>query len=67
MKINFYPKSLKELWNWKKEVYKDIKNFSTSERINYFKKETKDTIKSLGLKTQKPKNIIKYNTSKKSA
>ena len=48
MKMTKYPKSLIEVWDWKKKVYEKTKNMPN--KIQYFEKDTKELIEKLGLK-----------------
>jgi len=48
MKKNNYPKSLVEVWEWKKKVNEKTKNIPN--KIQFFEKDTKEMIEKLGLK-----------------
>lgn len=58
MKTTKYPESLIQVWKWKENVYNDLKNLSSDEKSNYFKKNTDRIIEKLGLK-----KISKINLS----
>ena len=45
--LNVTPQSLLEVWNWKEEIYKDIKDKSLKEKKKYFKQGLKDAVKIL--------------------
>ena len=48
MKINKYPPSLIEVWEWKDKVYKKLSNIP--DKIKFIEKDTCLLIKKLGLK-----------------
>ncbi len=43
-------KALSEVWEWKDEVYKDIKNMSFEEKRKYYGKGLKEALKILNAK-----------------
>lgn len=43
-------KALSEVWEWKEEVYKDIKNMSFEEKREYYGKGLKEALKILNAK-----------------
>ena len=44
-KEEFVPKALREVWEWKDAVYKDIKNMSFEEKRVYFENGLKEAVK----------------------
>ena len=48
-----HDKSLREVWEWKDEVYKEIKNLDSKALINYFHQQTKDITKKYNLHLKK--------------
>ncbi|HWR58684.1 MAG TPA: hypothetical protein VN328_07340 [Thermodesulfovibrionales bacterium] len=43
-------KALTEVWEWKEEVYKDIKDMSFEEKQEYYSESLKDAVKILNRK-----------------
>jgi hypothetical protein len=45
-----YDKSLIEVWEWKEQVYQDVKNLSTEEYIEKIKNDTDKMLSEKGIK-----------------
>lgn len=48
-----HDKSLQDVWKWKDEVYKDIKNLHGEDLINYFRQPSKDFQKKYNLRLKR--------------
>ena len=46
-------KSLREVWGWKDEIYKEIKNLSGKELVNYFRQQSDAMQKKYNLRLRK--------------
>ncbi|MDD2714722.1 MAG: hypothetical protein PHW04_02385 [Candidatus Wallbacteria bacterium] len=52
-KSNVIPKSMQEVWDWKKEVYEDTKNMEFEEKKSYFTEGIETALKILNAKLKK--------------
>ncbi|MDI6735261.1 MAG: hypothetical protein QME42_03545 [bacterium] len=50
MKTVMISNALEEVWEWKKRVHEEMKDFSIEERATSFRKATEDFCKKYGLK-----------------
>ena len=51
-----YDRSLKEVWQWKEDIYKDIKKLSIREQLNYISRQAKKASKKYRLRATKTLN-----------
>ena len=53
-------KSMLEVWKWKEEVYSDVKDMTSEERVKYYEDTADNIIKEMGYKKKMVgKNIYK--------
>lgn len=52
---NYESESLKEVWNWKEQIYEEHKNEVIEDMINSILKEAKEVSERLSLKNKKEK------------
>ena len=68
-KIAPVSKALSEVWKWKDDVYKDIKNMSFEEKHVYFEKGLKEAVKmikgKLKINSDSSYSIVKGTTKTK--
>lgn len=59
-------KAQEEVWEWKDDVYNDIKGLSSRERIEFFRKRSEKLLEELGLEKIEQKEGV-YKLKKKAS